>query len=135
MNPIEKIKDLERRVAALEKAAAGNKPGKPKDNKNGAPAKQGHHLVKPLSDESRDLALFAWATLVEGRDCAKRPVTQLEWLAAIDELDTDKRFPSAGTHMGETLRALLAEEAGLFIRYSTNPLLSANESAARKSEG
>lgn len=119
-NPIERINDLEDRVSALEKAA----PASCKRNRRESAVQS---LVRPLDEHCRQLALIAWATIKEGRDSK---VTLTEWLNAIYELDgEDRRFPRDST-IGATMRALLAEEAGLNIKWSSKPIRSATHGVA-----
>lgn len=114
---IARIDDLEAEVASLKKA----REDRPSAS---SPKACSRNLVRPLSPACKEIALLAWDTLEVGEE----GVTLSRWYDAIRALVGDARmFPAFGGFLGATLRAILAERAGLRIRWSGTPLLGEGE--------
>jgi hypothetical protein len=127
-DPMSRILDLETGLASVSKALEklldiAEKPVQQELPKK--PRKQS--LVMPLSHRNRDLALLAWGCLTEAGKAPPGTIKQAMWYEAIKELDAEGTFPSHCQHLGATLRATLAEQAGMNIRWSATTLWGANE--------
>lgn len=121
MNWLKRIQDLDARVQELEalKAELAANPLAPTKT-----AKQRNYL-RPLSKDARELFLFTFQMMLDQQPKdSKRPIRAADLLAEIQRLDTDNVFPHG--HHGEvnaTMRAILAEEAGMFIQWSRQPMV------------
>lgn len=136
MNPIQQIREKGHRIENLEaqvgelqllvarllKLEQDDDSGKQPADEPAAASRRTATLVRPLTKEARDLLVFAWSALTDGRDLAAKPVTQRELLEAVATFDAAGVFPKAGGHLGATVRATIAEMHGLRIRWSANTL-------------
>lgn len=136
MNPIQQIREQGHRIENLEaqvgelqllvarllKLEQDEDSGKQPAEEPATPRRRLATLVRPLAHEARELLVFAWSALTEGRDLAAKPVTQRELLEAVAEIDEAGVFPKSGGHIGATVRATIAEMHGLRIRWSANTL-------------
>lgn len=109
MNPLQRIEELEKRVAALEGQSRGDKP---QDSSADKPVKRDYSYPSPLTEEAKQLVLFVWECLDKSE-----PVTIKQWAQEVANVDTDGVVPNIKNE-GNTLRALLAEQAGLKVVWS-----------------
>lgn len=140
MNPLEKIKELDERVTQLEQQAVPAEP-KPKPERK----HQRHRFTRPLLPEARELFLLAFhelraqaqkkydeavdknaAEIAAGRYTVPLPLVTAsavsEMVRSLDSHNTYPHHPNGD--LNQTLRAILAEEAGMYIQWSKDPLLS-----------
>jgi len=127
MTYIERIAQLEAQVAQMKhdigQLQAASSP--PADDSRGKPAA----LLRPLSADARAHFLIVWQMLREEHG----PEGKTTYSALIEralELDDDNVMPYA-PELPATLRAVLAEEAGMHLRWSTNTLRP-RQSAGKK---
>jgi hypothetical protein len=136
MNPLQRIKDLEtvfdqlhkavydqlhNRLDKVEAELAQAKDGKPSMP---APAKRkAHAYPRPLSDEAKAIVLIVWECLSD----ADKPITMQRFWELVREADTDHLVPKGVESNGTTLRAIIAESAGLKVVWSKSVLRHASE--------
>jgi hypothetical protein len=122
----ERLDDLERRVYALETrgrsqptlpgiAATPPTTAVSEDKKR---TRSCRDALRRFTQEGRDLLMTAWDEVTDGRNVAENPVTLAEWKDAAAALDTAHELPNL-IAFGDELRALLAERAGLRVKWSS----------------
>jgi len=103
MNPIERLNNLESRIRKLESPD------------NSRPRRGGRGGLPRLDDKAKSIVVEAFAMLGDG------PHQRKDWLDAISMLDEKGIVPDLRAH-SETLRALLAEQLGLYVKWSTTAI-------------
>lgn len=130
MNPMQRIKDLEAVYDQLHKRldkveaelaqAKGRKPSSP------APAKRKTYAYpRPLTDEAKAVVQIVWECLSDD----DKPITMQRFWEMVRDADTDNLVPRGVESNGATLRAIVAEAAGLKVVWSTSVLRHASEDA------
>jgi len=119
MNPLDRIAALEQALRELTEPAPKVSDGlalvaRPKrKRKSRRPARAPR--TPRLDDAAKHIVLCAWDLLGDGQHLRK------DWFEAIELIDEDGLVPDLRGH-SETLRALLAERAGLVIKWSARPI-------------
>ena len=106
------VQALEARVTVLESATsvARRAPGKQ--------TKQAYSYPRKLSDDAHALVMLVWECFTEH----DHPVTMRAWMEAVREQDTEGIVPRVLESHGSTLRAMLAERAGLKVIWAKQPM-------------
>lgn len=111
------LNDLTARLAALESAVQQlTQPAeKPKPKKRPAPKAKSY--PRPFTDELKQVLQEAWTQFKLTRIDAEERITMKDLIAVCKSINPD--FPAMTGDVNESIRAVILEEEGLLVRYSS----------------